>query len=315
MCCEMERKETDMKRISPKRVRKRAVLLALLLLLCVSLCSCSFSLESAMEELKAYINGEEVPQPPEGFVESREGKLYKYDVYRDHIVLTGYLGEAFDVKIPAKIDGLPVRKIAGLTFYEGADIISVTVPEGVTELEENAFYYCTTLISVSLPSTLEKIGDKAFSWCTSLTGITLPEKIREIPAYCFNQCTSLTTVTFSEELVSVGTRAFSGCTSLQSLRFENALTEVGNYAFRGCTSLYRVRLPGDCKLGSEVFTDCASTFCVATVPDSVCWAACTEQGIALLPEQDSSVALPGGESADESADTSGDIPLEEASLD
>lgn len=291
-----------MNRFLNHNMQKRAMLVALLLLLCISLCSCSFSLEEALTELKAYINGTEVSKPPVGFVESREGKLYTYDVYEDHVVLTGYLGEAVEVEIPAKIDGLPVRKLAGLVFYEGADVVSVVVPEGVKELEENAFYYCSSLISVTLPESLETIGDKAFSWCTSLEAVTLPEKIREIPAYCFNQCTSLKTVVFPKEIVSVGTRAFSGCASLESLRFEDALNEMGSYAFRDCTALTSIRLPGDCKPGADAFSGCAEGFTVITEAGSACWEVCTEQGIMLTAEDGSAVVLPGVDSEEESTE-------------
>lgn len=298
-----------MKRFEPKNVRKRAVLAAMLFLLCVSLCSCSFSLETALTELKAYINGTEVSQPPADFVESREGKQYTYDVYLEYVVLTGYIGEAVEVQIPAKIDGFPVRKIAGLAFYEGVDVVSVTVPEGVKELEENAFYYCSALTSVTLPDSLEKIGDKAFSWCTSLTEVTLPEKIREIPAYCFNQCTSLKNVAFPEEITSVGTRAFSGCSSLESLRFGDTVAAIGNYAFRDCAMLSEVRLPGECVPGEAVFDGCAEGFAVVTEQGSVCWEACIELGVALKTEDGKEVMLPVESSAETFSDETSDAEI------
>ena len=275
---------------------RRLALLSLLLVFCLALSSCSFSLESALKELKAYINGEEIAKPPADFVESRENDEYAYDVYKSYVVITAYLGEDVEVKIPKKIDGTPVKVIAGLAFYESVAVESVKVPQGVTTLEDNAFYYCTALKSVDLPESLETIGDKAFSWCSSLESIYLPDSITVIPAYCFNECTSLKSVVFSNELTKVGARAFSGCTSLEKLAFGDKLDFLGNYAFRGCTALTSVVLPGDCIPEEMAFADCGEALCVVTEQDSPCWIACTEREIPL--SQSGEVEIPDDTSSD-----------------
>lgn len=286
----------------PNGIRRRLVLLSLLLVLCFALSSCSFSLESALKELKAYINGEEVAQPPADFVASRENDEYAYDVYKAYVVITAYLGEDVEVEIPKRIDGTPVKVIGGLAFYESVKVESVEVPEGVTTLEDNAFYYCTELKSVSLPESLETIGDKAFSWCSALETIYLPDGITVIPDYCFNECTSLKSVVCSEDLEKIGARAFSGCVALEALAFGDALDFLGNFAFRGCTSLKSVSLPGDCIPEEKAFEGCSETLYVVTEQESPCWIACTEIGV---PVSDSiAVELPD--------DTSDDTSLEES---
>ena len=291
-----------------KRLAGKRILLTLLLALLVfSLSSCSFSLESALAELKAYVNGTEVPKPPEGFVESRENKLFTYDVYREYVIVTGYLGEELEVVIPEKIDRLPVYAIAGLAFYESVPVESVMIPEGVEVLEENAFYYCTALKTVSLPESLHTIGDKAFSWCSSLEEITLPDAVTAIPAYCFNQCTLLKQIRISSAVTSVGARAFSGCESLTSLYFGDAMLALGDYAFRGCKALETVRLSGDCVLSASAMVDRPDTLTVMTMEDSLCWETCKELGVLLTPD-DGSLLLP-----EESIHGSGDIPLEDFS--
>lgn len=286
---------------------KRILLVALLTLLVFSLSGCNFSLESALEQLKAYVNGTEVAKPPAGFVESRENKTFAYDVYDKYVIITAYLGEETEVTVPAKIDRLPVRSIASLTFYDGVPVESVTVSEGIESLDENAFYYCTALKSVTLPESLSTIGDKAFSWCSSLEEITLPDAVTAIPAYCFNQCTALTRVQFSSEITSVGARAFSGCESLTSLYFGDEMVALGDYAFRGCPALQTVRLSGDCVLSPNALADRSDTLTVMTLQESPCWLACLEMGVMLTPD-DGSLLLP-----EDSTDESGDIPLEEES--
>ncbi len=282
---------------------KRTLLAMLLVLLVFSLSACSFSLESALQELKAYVNGTEVPKPPEGFVESRENKLFAYDVYREYVIITAYLGEDLEVVIPSKIDRLPVYAIAGLAFYESVPVESVTVSEGVEVLEENTFYYCTALKAVTLPESLHTIGDKAFSWCSALEEITLPDAVTAIPAYCFNQCTLLKTVHFTSGLTSVGARAFSGCESLTSLYFGDAMLALGDYAFRGCKALQTVRLSGDCVLSASALADRPDAMTVTTAMDSLCWETCKELGVVLVPD-DGALPLP---------EESGDIPIVEDS--
>lgn len=287
-----------------KYLRFGAILL-LCLSLCLSLCSCSFSLEETMIKLKAYINGTEVSEPPEDFVESRENDLYTYDVYETYVVLTGYLGESANVRVPGELDGLPVTTIGELAFYYGTPVENVVLPDSVTTLEENAFYYCRALKSVALPESVTSIGDKCFSWCTALPAIRLPKGVTSIPEYCFNECTSLTMVVLPAGLTSVGTRAFSGCTSLAGLSFGDSLASVGSLAFRDCTSLESLRLPGTCKVGNELFGGCGEALRVTTEKNSACWNALAEQGMRAA-DGGNSLRLPTeGEEPEESAEETG----------
>ena len=204
-------------RLNPS-VRKAAALCLLLAVVCMTCSSCSFSfsfsLEDMLTELKAYINGTEVAQPPADFVESKENEEYAYDVYLDHIVITAYLGTETTVVIPAKIDMLPVRKLAGLTFYESVAVESVTVPEGVTELEENTFYYCGALKSVSLPESLTAMGDKTFSWCSSLEEVIVGEGLTTVGRNAFVYCSALRKINIPAT-ATVSPDAFEGCTPLE----------------------------------------------------------------------------------------------------
>lgn len=259
--------------------RKGVGLLAGALALAILLGGCSLSVESVMEDLKAYVQGEEPSEPPEGFVESRENEVYSYDVYDDHVVLTGYKGEAVTVTVPEKIDGLPVTVIGGLAFYYGVPVESVKLPSTVTELAENAFYYCRSLKSVNLPDAVVTLGDKCFSWCSSLTALTVPSGVTAIPDYCFNECTRLASLTLPNGVTSVGVRAFSGCRALANVSFGKSLTSVGALAFRDCVSLPVLTLPGACTVGRDAFTGCAETFGVVTERNSVCWQALWDMGV------------------------------------
>ena len=53
--------------------------------------------------------------------------------------------------------------------FQSTDLISVTIPDSVTNIEEHAFNGCTSLTSVIIGDRVETIGDYAFFNCNSLT--------------------------------------------------------------------------------------------------------------------------------------------------
>lgn len=55
--------------------------------------------------------------------------------------------------------------------FEGCDIASVTLPEGVTFIGRSAFSECLALTSVSLPESLTSVGDGAFWGCNNLKDV------------------------------------------------------------------------------------------------------------------------------------------------
>lgn len=303
--------ENCLRKCIPSSRLRRGIAALLCAACCLTLSSCSFSLEDAMQRLKAYVNGDEIETPPEDFVESRENDLYSYDVYREYVVLTGYKGESVNVAVPRELDGLPVTKIGELAFYYGVPVQSVFLPNTVTELEENAFYYCRAMTRVTLSNALTTIGDKCFSWCSSLQTVTIPKSVKVIPDYCFNECTSLEIVSLPAELTSVGTRAFSGCASLTELSFRDGVSSVGSLAFRDCASLSSLRLPGNCEVGSDLFTGCGETLTVTTARNSACWRALTAQGLRAT-EDGSALRLPAeGEASGEDGEPAEEETSEE----
>ena len=81
---------------------------------------------------------------------------------------TGYAGK---VVIPAKIGGLPVRKINDAAFVACQKITSVQIPATVREIGARAFSDCWLLESITFAegSGLTTVGDSGFTNCCSLT--------------------------------------------------------------------------------------------------------------------------------------------------
>ena len=135
----------------------------------------------------------------------------------------------------------PLYKAKNL-YLNGQKLVSVTVPEGVTEVKAYTFYGFKDLIQVTLPEGVTAIGYSAFSDCSSLTGITIPESVTSIGEYAFYGCSSLTSITITEGVTSIGGSAFSGCSSLNSITIPEGVTTIGEDAFDWCGSLKDVSI-------------------------------------------------------------------------
>lgn len=80
-------------------------------------------------------------------------------------------------------------------------IREITIPEGVTEINNSAFYECGQLQRVVLPQSLQSIWKKAFRYCTALTEIEIPQHVWHITDDVFEGCTSLRHITLRSEVI------------------------------------------------------------------------------------------------------------------
>lgn len=135
-------------------------------------------------------------------------------------VIVRYKGTAADVTIPSHYKGKPVTMIDHAAFHDSA-VTSVTIPDSVTSIPDDAFAFCSQLTNISIPNSVTFIGFSAFNSCTSLKSITLPS--------------SLSTIQSS---------AFYNCGNLETIRIPVSVTFIGNYAFDVCPSLMTVTYPG-----------------------------------------------------------------------
>jgi hypothetical protein len=169
------------------------------------------------------------------------------------------------VNIPDMIDGLPVTAIE---HFPNSSLTSVTIPDSVTSIGDNAFGGCTSLTSMTIPDSVTSIGTNAFENCTSLTNVTIGSGVTSISDSAFDGCSALTSVTIPNSVTSIGDNAFSYCWNLTSVTIPNSVTNIGDAAFFGC-GLTNVTIgSGVTSIGDEAFNECGNLTSI-TIPNSV----------------------------------------------
>lgn len=118
-------------------------------------------------------------------------KIYRVRIENDEAVISKYKGCDPEIEIPAVIGKNKVAKIGKEAFNCNSEVESITVPEGVNEIEFYAFSKCKKLKNVIIPGTVTKMGFGIFFSCTNLEKITLPEHLEEISQCTFDKCPNL----------------------------------------------------------------------------------------------------------------------------
>lgn len=127
------------------------------------------------------------------------------------------------------------------------------VPEGVVEIEDNAFWYAQNLKRIKLPFTLRKMGCNAFIH-SAIEDIELPEGIAIVPGCMCENCTELKKVTLPSSVTGIEICAFNCCRQLQEVTLPDSILFFEDGVFSGCESLKQVRLPANLQaLPPELF--------------------------------------------------------------
>lgn len=118
-----------------------------------------------------------------------------------------YKGDCTSVNIviPSTYNDLPVVAI-GDSGFKGKYFTSITIPESVTHIGDNAFEECEDLDKITIPGSVKTIGKQAFL-SSGLDEVVLINGLQNIGEEAFKY-TSLDEITIPESVVSIGLRAF-----------------------------------------------------------------------------------------------------------
>jgi hypothetical protein len=186
-----------------------------------------------------------------------------------NLVLTNPSMSVETLSEAAATSGITLPPISQLTLsgtvvtgYTGTMAGPIVIPEGITEIADNAFQLAD-ITRVKLPSTLETIGNFAFEQCASLKYVDLGGAVT-IGEAAFGSCGSLVSVVIPDTVTTIELSAFSFCTSLESVEIGNGVTVLGSDSdaledgqwgiFYGCTNLKTVVFPSNLTaIGSFTF--------------------------------------------------------------
>lgn len=123
---------------------------------------------------------------------------------------------------------------------------TVSVPDTVKIIGEEAFIDNGVISKIVLPDTIEKISYAAFSGCNNLSEIEIPDSVDTIETAAFCNCSSLSKVKIGKGLKKLGSGVFTGCVNLGEVSFANDRFIVSKGAIfdKEQTKLYQY-LPGE----------------------------------------------------------------------
>jgi hypothetical protein len=174
-----------------------------------------------------------------------------------------YLGTSESVRIPQKINNMPVNEI-GSDAFSFNDLTNVTIPGSVTRIGESAFYG-NELTNITIPGSVTSIGPGAFA-SNKLVSVTIPGSVVVIEETSF-MGNELNSVEIQNGITTIGGYAFSE-NQIVSVTIPNSVTVIGECAFSE-NQIVSLTIPGSVVLIEEgAFADNRLTTCI-TIPDSV----------------------------------------------
>jgi hypothetical protein len=218
---------------------------------------------------------------------------FTYATNNGALTIVSYVGAGGDVSIPDTIYGMPVVSIGQAAFSNSSNLLSVSIPNTVTSLENDAFISCSSLVDFFVPDSVTNIGSSVFQSCTSLTNVTVGAGVQAIGDGAFDFCSNLITITVNplnvtyssvngvvlnqaqttlirypegntgsytipNGITNVGNAAFANC-RMTNIIIPGSVISLSNGAFAGCTNLTSLTIPGSVtSLGASAFAHCSS---------------------------------------------------------
>ena len=190
--------------------------------------------------------------------------------------------------------GDSVLHIPSYLCYRMSNLTSITVPNSVTSIGDNAFRYCSSLTSpvynahvfAFLPTTysgaytindgITSIAGGAFAESSSLTSITIPCSVMKIGEGAFDKCSSINTIVIKannlEELCKnnvnnqlvpadihlIPRKYIVNNEDITDIVVPKSIESINSYALYGCSSLNSISIPNTVtNIGESAFYDCS----------------------------------------------------------
>ena len=223
------------------------------------------------------------------FIDRLNNSVSDDGVY-DYIMIIGCDKDVESVDVPQEIDGLPVKIIGESAFMDNVKLKKVNLPEGLEEIQHQAFSGCTALGSINIPKSVLGINENAFdntkildellgeikyidNWvvksCDEITSANIKEGTVGIAGGTFSMKEKLTSVELPESLKYICANAFSFCNALTDVVIPDSVEYIGRRGFHWCENLETVTLGSNLKAISWETFDLCSKLKNVVLPESV----------------------------------------------
>jgi len=214
---------------------------------------------------------------------------------KNEVTITKYIGSKTEVRIPPRIQNMPVTKIRANAFTDCKGLTSVFIPYSVDLIDFAAFYKCYSLTAINIdasnsryasengvmynknknvllhypigkkeqsfeiPFGVTTIGIYAFENCENLKNISIPNSVTSINYLAFIYCKNLTGIVIPNSVTYIGFGNFIGCSSLEYAIISESIDSIEDNIFASCKSLKRVVIPDSVKgISFNTFSECTS---------------------------------------------------------
>lgn len=195
------------------------------------------------------------------------GILIAYNGYDEKIVIPeeisiiydGALENKYNVKIVEFAENSKLTVIGKRAFANCCDIETITLPESLDLIKDEAFYGCTHLYSIIgldgktmgenvFVDTAKDSGQIASYWVVDgnvlekYTGnaseLVIPSGVTTIGVGAFENNDTLVKIILNSSVTEINERAFANCANLQEVVLNENITTIGREAFFNCVNLF-----------------------------------------------------------------------------
>ncbi len=188
------------------------------------------------------------------YVDDEENIYYYYISSNNEITITYCRVVSANLTVPSEIDGYTVTAIEEYALEHNSSLVSITIPNTITNIGDGAFYSCTNLeeiIVVDGNTVYASLDGVLFSADKTIliyypigktnTSYTVPDGVITIDEGAFENCNNLTSITISASVTSIEGILYEFSDNLESINVDEDntvyLSVDGVLYDKDCTTL------------------------------------------------------------------------------
>lgn len=184
---------------------------------------------------------------------------YDYTLLADETVrIERYNGTDATVRVPSTLAGYKVTSLGEFAFYNCETLVSITIPDSITNIDDSALNNCAELSEIKIDSNNKFydsrencnaiIESKTNTLISGCMNTTIPNSVVTINDGAFVGCINLTSITIPEGTTSIGGAAFIWCENLKSITVSDTVTNIEKDVFAHCINLSEIKVDSNNKV-------------------------------------------------------------------